>query len=104
MIEINDGNLQAEILDADKLAVLDFGSTGCQPCKRLEPILDELAGEYTDKIIIGHCDVGRGPNIARQFAVMAVPTVIFFKGGKEVERFMGAKSKEQVIELFDKHL
>ncbi len=104
MIEISDGNLQAEILDVDKLAVLDFSSTGCQPCKRLEPILDELAGEYADKVVIGHCDVAKGPATARQFGVMALPTVIFFKEGKEVERFMGAKSKEQVIKLLDKHL
>jgi thioredoxin len=104
MIEINDSNLQAEILDAEKLAVLDFSSVGCQPCKRLEPILDELATEYTEKVVIGHCDVGQAPNTARQFGVMAVPTVVFFKGGKEVDRFMGAKSKEQVVELFGKHL
>ena len=104
MIEINDSNLQSEILDADKLAVLDFSATWCQPCKKLEPILDELAGEYEGKAIIGHCDVQQAPDTARKFGVMAVPTVILFKDGKEVDRFVGLQSKDQITKKLDSHV
>lgn len=103
MIEITDSNLQTEILDADKLAILDFSATWCQPCKKLEPILKELATEYEGKAVIGHCDVAKAPETAKRFGVMAVPTVIFFKGGDEVDRFVGLQSREQITQKMNTH-
>ncbi len=103
MIDITDSNLQSEILDADKLAVLDFSATWCQPCKKLTPILEELSTEYDGKIVIGHCDVQKAPETAKRFGVMAVPTVIFFKGGQEVDRFVGLQSKDQITKKLEAH-
>ncbi len=104
MIEITDENLQSEILDVDKLAVLDFSAVWCQPCKKLEPILDELKQTYDGKAVIGHCDVAKAPETAKRFGVMAVPTVVFIKGGKEVDRFVGLQSKDQITKKIDSNL
>ncbi len=104
MIEITDSNLQTEILDAGKLALLDFSAVWCQPCKKLEPILKELAPTYEGKAVIGHCDVAKSPETARRFGVMAVPTVVFVKAGKEVDRFTGLQSKEQIVKKIEAHL
>ena len=104
MIEITDANLQSDILEADKLAILDFGASWCQPCKKLEPILEELSTKYDGKAIIGHCDVAKAPESAKRYGVMSVPTVIFFKGGNDIDRFIGLQSHEQIIAKIEEHL
>ncbi len=104
MIEIDDANLQAEMLDSDKLAILDFSATWCQPCKKLDPILRDLSGEYAEKAVMGHCDVAKAPETAKRYGVMAIPTVIFLKGGNEVDRFVGLQSREQIVQKIESHL
>ncbi len=104
MIEIDDNNLESKMLQSDKLALLDFGATWCQPCKKLDPILRDLEAEYEGKIVIGHCDVGKAPATAKRFGIMSVPTVVFLKGGQEVDRFVGLQSKESVAKRIDSHL
>ncbi len=104
MIEINDGNLQSVILDSGVLALLDFSAAWCQPCKKLEPILNDLGPSYEGKAVIGHCDVAKAPETAKRFHVMAVPTVVFIKGGREVDRFTGLQSREQIVKRIEGHL
>jgi thioredoxin 1 len=104
MIEIHDGNVAEEILGSSKLALLDFGGTWCQPCKKLEPILAELATEYAERIVVGHCDVARGPATAKRFGVMSVPTVVFLQNGQEVDRFVGLQAKSKIVEMIQRHL
>jgi thioredoxin 1 len=101
MIEIDDKNFETEILKSDKLALLDFGGQWCQPCKRLEPVLDELANEYSERVVIGHCDVAKGPQTALRFKVMSLPTVIFFKAGNELERFVGLMPRDKIVQKID---
>lgn len=104
MIEIDDKNFEDEILNAGKLALLDFGGQWCMPCKRLEPVLDELAGTYGDKILVGHCDVAKGPQTTLRFKVMSLPTVVFFKSGSEVDRFVGVVPRDRIVEKIATHL
>ncbi|MFH1143930.1 MAG: thioredoxin domain-containing protein [Candidatus Eisenbacteria bacterium] len=103
MIEIDDNNY-SEHAAAPGLLVLDFGAAWCQPCRKLEPILEELATVYEGRARIGHCDVSHGPSTAQGFRVMSVPTVIFLKDGNVVDRFVGLQSREKVVELIEKHL
>jgi len=104
MIEINDGNLQSEILDSSVLAVLDFSAAWCQPCKKLEPILKDLGPAYDGRAVIGHCDVAKAPDTAKRFGIMAVPTVVFIKGGKEIDRFTGLQSREQIVKKIEANI
>lgn len=103
MIEINDDNLQSEMLDADKLALLDFSGASCPPCKKLEPIMAELATEMAEKVVVGHCDVASARQTAMRYGVMSIPTVVFLKSGEEVDRFVGLKSKDQILQMIEKN-
>lgn len=78
-----------EIVNQSKPVVIDFWATWCGPCKRLGPIIEELAAEFGDKVIIGKCDIEENDDLTEKFNIMNVPTVVFMKDGKEVDRISG---------------
>ncbi len=103
MEHVNDADF-AERIKAVKLPlVLDFGATWCGPCKKIEPILDELSGEYEGRVEFLKVDVGEAPETARSYGVMSVPTVIFMKSGEPVYRFSGVQSREKIVQLLGEH-
>jgi len=79
-------------------AVVDFWATWCGPCKMLGPTIEELADELEGQAVVGKVDVDENRDLASQFGVMSIPTVIFFKDGKEVSRLVGVQSKEKLLE------
>ena len=80
--------------------VVDLWATWCGPCKAIAPIIAELAQEYEGKIAVGKCDVEENDDIAMEFGVRNIPTILFFKGGKLVDKFVGAASKSVIDEKF----
>ena len=103
MQHVTDGNYAELVESSDVPVVLDFGATWCGPCKKLEPILEEVSGGYDGRIRFLKVDVGEAPGTAQRFGVMAVPTVIFLKGGQPVHRFSGVESKDKIVKMLGQH-
>lgn len=104
LLHVNDGNWDEVIENGGKPALLDFGATWCGPCKALEPTIAVLAKEYGDRVAVSKLDIDEAPKTAQRFGIMAVPTVILYKGGKEVHRFSGVQTKDKIANLIETHL
>ena len=80
--------------------VVDLWATWCGPCRMLAPIISELAEQYAGRIVVGKCDVEENDDIAMEFGVRSIPTILFFKGGPLVDKFVGAAAKDVFDEKF----
>ena len=95
-LEITDSNVQ-EILAEGKPVVMDFWAPWCGPCKMVGPIIDELATEYEGKVIIGKCDVDENGDVAAEYGIRNIPTVLFFKNGELVDKQVGSAPKSAYV-------
>ena len=98
VIHIDRNNFQSEVLDSDRPVLLDFWAPWCTPCRMVGPILDEIAGERSD-IKVAKVNVDEQPELAGQFGVMSIPTLLVFEQGKLVRQAVGARPKAGVLDL-----
>ena len=104
MIELTQENFDMFLSESKLPVMVEFGAEWCVPCKRLEPELEKLAGLWQSKIVLGHINVDQDPEIASQYMVMGVPTVILIKDGELMERVTGFKSLQTLMEIFGSYL
>ena len=81
--------------------VVDFWATWCGPCRMVAPIISELAEKYDGRITVGKCDVEEAEELAAEFGIRNIPTILFFKGGEVVDKLVGAQSKQKFEEKFE---
>lgn len=104
VLEATQDNFQSNVLDLkDKPVLVDFWATWCGPCQTQGPIIDELAGEIGDKAVIAKLDVDENQDIAGNYGVMSIPTLLIFKNGEVVEQLVGVHQKEALLKLIEKH-
>ncbi len=97
-ITIHKGNFQDEVIHSDKPVLLDFWAPWCGPCRMVAPIMEEIAGERPD-IKVCKINVDEQPELAGQFAVMSIPTLMVMKDGKIINQAVGARSKSQILAM-----
>jgi len=99
-----DQNFKSEILDSDKVALVDFWAAWCGPCVMLGPTIEELAADYEGKAVIAKVNVDENPNTAAQYGIRSIPTMLIFKNGEVVDQMVGAMPKNMIAEKIDAQL
>ena len=102
--EFSDTSFDTEVLQSDKVTVVDFWAEWCGPCKMMNPVLDELTKEYGDQVVIGKMNVDDNSEVPFRYGIRAIPTFLVFKGGELVDRLTGAQTKETMKTKINAHL
>ena len=103
-IAANDSNFEEVVLNSEQLAMVDFWAEWCGPCKMMLPIVEEVSNEFAGKITVAKVDVDSSQNTAAKFGIRNIPTILFFKGGKVVDKQVGAVPKAALVEKINKLL
>ena len=104
LVHTNDSNFDADVINSEKPALVDFWAEWCGPCKMIAPFLDEAATEYADKLSVVKLNVDESPNVAAKFGIRSIPTLMLFKDGAVQAQKVGAFSKSQLTEFLDSNL
>lgn len=101
MKAVTDATFSTEVLQADRPVLVDFWAEWCAPCRKVAPLLEELAEELGDKVEIVKLDIDANPEVTRAYQVMSVPTLTVFKGGRPVNSVVGARPKGDLMRLIE---
>lgn len=101
---VTDASFTTEVLQSDKPVLVDFWAEWCGPCRKVSPLLEEIAGEMSDQVSIVKLNIDDNPETARNYRIMSVPTLTVFKNGKPVQSIAGAKPKGELVKLIQSAL
>jgi thioredoxin 1 len=98
---VTDANFATDVLESDKPVLVDFWAEWCAPCRKVEPVLEEIAGEMADKVTIVKLNIDENPQTAQAYRVLSVPTLTVFKDGQPVKSVAGARPKGDLIRMIE---
>ena len=100
-MHLNAQDFETKVMGGEGLVLVDFWADWCGPCRRLGPVIDEIAEEMEGALVVGKVNIDEENELATRFSVMSIPTVILFKNGQEVDRTVGAVPKQQLLDLIE---
>lgn len=101
MLEITDQMFGQEVLQSDKLTIVDCWAPWCGPCKMMLPVLEKVSQQYADKVKFTKINVDENPDISQKLGIVSIPTIVFFKDGKEVDKIIGVMPEKKIGEKID---
>ncbi|HXL03569.1 MAG: thioredoxin [Firmicutes bacterium] len=104
VIVVKDGTFKDEVLDANEPVLVDFWAEWCGPCRMMAPVVEQIAEDYSGRMKVAKLNVDENPESAAAYGVMSIPTLILFKNGEAVERFVGFRPKHELARLVDANL
>tara|TARA_B100000212_G_scaffold128092_1_gene96044 strand:- start:336 stop:662 length:327 start_codon:yes stop_codon:yes gene_type:complete len=99
VLEVSNDNFESEVVNSEKPVLVDFWAEWCGPCKQIAPVVEEIAGEHSDKLKVCKMDVDANRETAAQFGIRSIPTLLIFKNGEVAGSQIGAVSKQQLLEF-----
>ena len=103
-LELTDTNFQEKVISSDKLTVVDFWAEWCGPCRAIGPVIEELSKEYNGKINVCKVNVDHNPQLSINYGITSIPAILFIKGGKVVDKLIGAQAKGNFVKKIEAHL
>jgi len=104
VLEATDNQFQNQVLESDKLALVDFWAEWCGPCRQLAPTIDKIADNFEGKVKVLKMNVDENPNTPTRYSVRGIPTLIFFKNGEAIDQLVGNQTEESIQQLIEKHM
>ena len=101
VIKLNSENFQKEVMESEKIVLIDFYADWCGPCKMMSPIVDEIASEVHETVKVCKLNVDESQDLAVEYDVMSIPTLIIFKNGRVVNTLIGLKDKEEILNILN---
>jgi thioredoxin 1 len=103
-LELTDTNFQDKVISSDKLTIVDFWAEWCGPCRAIGPVIEELSKEYDGKINVGKVNVDHNPQLSINYGITSIPAILFIKGGKVVDKLVGAQPKSNFVKKIESHI
>ncbi|HPE33183.1 MAG TPA: thioredoxin [Bacteroidales bacterium] len=100
-LEFTDANFDELVIKSDKLVIIDFWAVWCGPCRMVGPIVEQIGKDYDGKVIVGKLDVDSNPGVTQKFGIRNIPTLLYFKDGKVVEKVVGAVPKQVLVKKLE---
>ena len=102
-LEFTDANFKTDVLESNKLTVIDFWAEWCGPCRAIGPVIEELSKDYAGKVNVGKVNVDNNPQISMNYGLTSIPAILFVKGGQVVDKLVGAQPKANFVKKIEQH-